>query len=164
MYSTRALGNAMVKEGPAYFRMLIIEEIPPYCAITPVSSQVARETTERAFLGYEVITEGDMRQRVRERRASERNRLKLNYRPLQRLGSRAAIATLAGILGNKGLRTMETSDREGDGPECRWCGKAMENTVHILNEYEVWKRKWPEVAQIYRHLLNQKGKETNWWN
>ncbi|KAF8471093.1 hypothetical protein BDZ91DRAFT_791289 [Kalaharituber pfeilii] len=50
----------------------------------------------------EVITEAGLRQQVRSLRGQERNRLQLSYRPLQRLGNR--VATLARILGNKGLR------------------------------------------------------------
>ncbi|KAF8456514.1 hypothetical protein BDZ91DRAFT_801074 [Kalaharituber pfeilii] len=75
--------------------------------------------------------------------------LQLSYRPLSRLENRRRIATLAGILGNKGLKT--------DSPECRWCGKAPENLAHITNECQTWKKKIKDGAGG----LRQPDKETN---
>ncbi|KAF8465492.1 hypothetical protein BDZ91DRAFT_794843 [Kalaharituber pfeilii] len=91
----------------------------------------------------EEVTEAGMCQFARAQRASERNRLQLTYRSLQRLATRHAVATLAGILSNKGLRQWRPRIRRADSPECRWCGKSLENTTHVLNECEVWKRRWP---------------------
>ncbi|KAF8465117.1 RNase H-domain-containing protein [Kalaharituber pfeilii] len=89
----------------------------------------------------EIITEAGQRQKGRRERAEERNRLKLTYRPLERLGG--GVGRLAGLLGGKGLRTWRWHIREGDGPECRWCGEKEETTKHLLEECRVWKRRWP---------------------
>ncbi|KAF8460193.1 hypothetical protein BDZ91DRAFT_799105 [Kalaharituber pfeilii] len=50
----------------------------------------------------DMVTEAGLRQRAKRERASERNRLNLSYRPLERLVR--ATGRIAGLLGGKGLR------------------------------------------------------------
>ncbi|KAF8458786.1 hypothetical protein BDZ91DRAFT_800073 [Kalaharituber pfeilii] len=59
----------------------------------------------------------------------------------QRLGNRAA--TLAGIIGGKGLRHLKFKIGTADGPECRWCGEDYETPLHVPTQCRVWKRKCP---------------------
>ncbi|KAF8461586.1 hypothetical protein BDZ91DRAFT_797845 [Kalaharituber pfeilii] len=89
----------------------------------------------------ETITEAGWRQQAKAYRALERNRLDITYRPLQRLGRR--VATLAGILGGKGLREWKFKIGTVDSPECHWCGEDTESTRHILTQCRVWKQKCP---------------------
>ncbi|KAF8457052.1 hypothetical protein BDZ91DRAFT_800785 [Kalaharituber pfeilii] len=72
----------------------------------------------------ERVTEAGICQNARALRAEERNRLNMTYRPLKKLGSRKLTATLAGILGNKGLREWRHRIGKADSSECRWCGRA----------------------------------------
>ncbi|KAF8465483.1 hypothetical protein BDZ91DRAFT_794820 [Kalaharituber pfeilii] len=91
----------------------------------------------------ETVTEAGIRQVAKACRGEERRRLQLTYRPLKYLGTRRRVATLAGIMGDKGLRQWRHQIGKEDSPECRWCGKALENYRHISRECEAWKKRLP---------------------
>ncbi|KAF8464923.1 hypothetical protein BDZ91DRAFT_783506 [Kalaharituber pfeilii] len=57
----------------------------------------------------------------------------------------------AGILGNKGLKEWRYSIGKADSPECRWCGRALENLKHITDDCQVWKGKLKDGAKGLRH-------------
>ncbi|KAF8470009.1 hypothetical protein BDZ91DRAFT_847203 [Kalaharituber pfeilii] len=98
----------------------------------------------------DIATEAGIRQEAKALRADERNRLRMSYRPLQQIDNRRRISTLAGILGNKGLKEWRYSIGKADSPECRWCGKAPENFAHIANECQKWKGKLKDGASGLR--------------
>ncbi|KAF8471041.1 ribonuclease H-like domain-containing protein [Kalaharituber pfeilii] len=91
----------------------------------------------------ETVTEAGIRQEAKSRRGEERKRLQLTYRPLEYLGTRRRVSTFAGIMGDKGLRQWRYQIGKEESPECRWCGKALENYRHITKDCEAWKKRLP---------------------
>ncbi|KAF8462274.1 hypothetical protein BDZ91DRAFT_357182 [Kalaharituber pfeilii] len=89
----------------------------------------------------ETVTEAGIRQEYKALRATERKQAGLNYRPLQIADRRRYLSTLAGILGNKGLKEWRYHIGKAESPECRWCGEAPENWEHVRQDCKAWARK-----------------------
>ncbi|KAF8445126.1 hypothetical protein BDZ91DRAFT_853773 [Kalaharituber pfeilii] len=155
---------------------------PPLLGLSPITciqSELARASSCRSLVGAggsephhvhsvgatgtclqyqeEVITEAGLKQQAKADRAEERNRLGLSYRPLQRLGHKTA--TLAGIIGGKGLRAWKHRMGTADSPDCRWCGEEAETTQHILTNCRVWKQKCPRGIDDLRHPKTDKDED-----